>query len=198
MSIMVVPVRGVILKKICNRRSDVTWESIGAIGEVASAFAVLITLIYLARQVRQNSHQQKIESSRATSEEFNRLNSVFYDTEKAGMFARALDDWKQASVEEQVVAQTFLMQYAQHMQLLFEMRDAAVVSEPVYLAERGTLLATLATPGGAMWWNSVQEMYSRPFVASIKQGFESGDHPQFLELMPWFDATHWPRKSLSD
>jgi hypothetical protein len=176
----------------------VTWESIGAIGEVASAFAVLITLIYLARQVGQNSRQQKIESSRATSEEFNRLNSIFYDTEKAGMVARAFDDWTQASVEEQVVAQTFLMRYTQHMQLLFEMHDAAVVSESVYLAERGTLLATLSTPGGATWWKTSQVMYSQPFVESVKLGLESGDHPHFLEVMPWFDATRWPRISLSD
>jgi len=174
------------------------WEAIGAVGELVSGLAVLITLIYLARQVTQSSRQQKLESSRATSEEFNRLNSIFYDTEKAGMFARALADWEQASVEEQVVTQTFLMQYAQHMQLLFEMHNAKVISDSVYLAEQGALLALLATPGGSVWWKSIQDVYSEPFVQRIKQGLTSGDHPDFLQVMPWYDGARWPRKALAD
>ena len=31
------------------------WEAIGAIGEIAGAAAVVVTLVYLARQVRQNN-----------------------------------------------------------------------------------------------------------------------------------------------
>ena len=170
------------------------WEAIGAVGELASALAVLITLIYLARQVAQSSRQQNIESSRANSEEFNRLNSIFFDTEKAGMVARAFASWEQSTVQEQVVAQTFLMQYTQHMQLLFEMRDAKVITESVYLAERGTLLATLSTPGGSAWWELMREGYSKQFVESVATGLQSGDHPAFLEIMPWFDAARWPRE----
>jgi hypothetical protein len=31
------------------------WEAIGAIGEIVGSFAVLITLIYLAQQIKQNT-----------------------------------------------------------------------------------------------------------------------------------------------
>ena len=31
------------------------WEAVGAIGEVSGAGAVVVTLFYLARQIRQNS-----------------------------------------------------------------------------------------------------------------------------------------------
>ena len=33
------------------------WDAIGAIGEVLGAVGVIVTLIYLARQIRQNSRQ---------------------------------------------------------------------------------------------------------------------------------------------
>ena len=174
------------------------WDAIGAVGELASAVAVLITLIYLARQVAQSARQQNVESSRATSEEFNRLNSIFFDTEKSGMISRAFADWEQATVEEQTVAQAFLMRYAQHMQLLFEMRNAKVIEESVYLAERRALLATLATPGGSVWWGLAQSMYSEPFVDSVSEGLKAGEHPVFLEIMPWFDGARWPRESITD
>ena len=35
------------------------WEAIGAVGEVLGAFAVFASLIYLARQIRQNTQMMK-------------------------------------------------------------------------------------------------------------------------------------------
>ena len=35
------------------------WEAIGAVGEVLGALAVLASLIYLARQIRQNTQMMK-------------------------------------------------------------------------------------------------------------------------------------------
>ena len=41
------------------------WDAIGAIGEIIGALAVLITLIYLAVQVRQAKHQLELNSAQA-------------------------------------------------------------------------------------------------------------------------------------
>jgi len=38
------------------------WDAIGAIGEIVGAIAVLITLIYLAIQIRQNSATQRAQT----------------------------------------------------------------------------------------------------------------------------------------
>lgn len=38
------------------------WEAIGAIGEIVGAIAVLVTLIYLAMQVRQSSDTQRAQT----------------------------------------------------------------------------------------------------------------------------------------
>ena len=41
------------------------WDAIGAIGEIIGALAVLISLIYLAVQVRQAKHQLELNSAQA-------------------------------------------------------------------------------------------------------------------------------------
>ena len=41
------------------------WEAIGAIGETVGAIAVVATIIYLARQVRDNSRQVKINTTQS-------------------------------------------------------------------------------------------------------------------------------------
>lgn len=38
------------------------WEAIGAVGEIIGAMAVVLSLIYLAIQVRQNSNMARAES----------------------------------------------------------------------------------------------------------------------------------------
>ena len=44
------------------------WDAIGAIGEVGGAIAVVITLFYLASQIRQNTNALNSESRRAALE----------------------------------------------------------------------------------------------------------------------------------
>jgi hypothetical protein len=41
----------------------VNWTAIGAIGEILGAAGVIITLIYLARQVRQNTRATRLSTS---------------------------------------------------------------------------------------------------------------------------------------
>ena len=44
------------------------WEAIGAIGEIVGAFGVIITLIYLALQIKQNSKTIEAQMYQARSE----------------------------------------------------------------------------------------------------------------------------------
>ncbi len=45
------------------------WDAIGAVGEIVGALAVLITLIYLARQVTHARREQQIAAFRANRDE---------------------------------------------------------------------------------------------------------------------------------
>jgi hypothetical protein len=47
------------------------WEAIAAIGEVLGAVAVVITLVYLAKQLRENTKSIKLQSVEATFKEWN-------------------------------------------------------------------------------------------------------------------------------
>jgi hypothetical protein len=47
------------------------WTALGALGQLAAAVAVLITLIYLARQVRQSNRQSLLSAFRHTYDSLN-------------------------------------------------------------------------------------------------------------------------------
>ena len=64
------------------------WEAISAIGQIVGALAVVISLIYLAREVRRNTRASRLTAMRSMSDAFNRwvqqlavhphLTEVFY------------------------------------------------------------------------------------------------------------------------
>src|SRR5213075_2259577 len=47
------------------------WEAISAVGQIVGAAGVIISVIYLAQQVRSNARQTRLASMRSMSDAFN-------------------------------------------------------------------------------------------------------------------------------
>ena len=47
------------------------WEAIGSIGEVLGAVAVLVTLLYLAAQIKQTNKMARFDTTREIIAQFN-------------------------------------------------------------------------------------------------------------------------------
>jgi len=71
------------------------WEAIGAIGEVLGAFGVIVTLAYLAIQIRQNSHQleRSSESARIAADD---------------AVARGFDLWRQLFISDEALSEIYI------------------------------------------------------------------------------------------
>ena len=58
------------------------WEAIGAVGEVVGAMAVIVTIAYLARQIRANSNQMKVGSLIALNHLTNEAFDPIYNNDR--------------------------------------------------------------------------------------------------------------------
>ena len=58
------------------------WDAVGAIGEVVGAMAVVVTLAYLAIQVRENSRQLRLTSTLSINSLMNEGFDPIYNNEK--------------------------------------------------------------------------------------------------------------------
>ena len=77
------------------------WDAIGAIGEVTGALLVVITLIYLTIQIRQNSASINASITQANISAFNELNAILAcDAELADIFERGADHPESLSEKE--------------------------------------------------------------------------------------------------
>jgi len=52
------------------------WEAIGALGQVLGAVAVIATLLYIAREVRQNGRSLSISAMRDTTAQWNHWSEI--------------------------------------------------------------------------------------------------------------------------
>jgi len=50
----------------------VNWEAISAIGQIVGAIAVVVSLIYLAREVRSSAHAAQLASRHSLADIFTR------------------------------------------------------------------------------------------------------------------------------
>lgn len=69
------------------------WDAIGAIGEIIGALAVVVSLIYLAIQIRSQNSQAKLSALREMSKELRATTAMFATENISGIFVRANKDY---------------------------------------------------------------------------------------------------------
>ena len=77
-----------------QRKIVVNWEAIGAVGEIIGAFAVVLSLLYLAIQIRSQNRESRIASVHELNESFRSATTSFQNPNLADVFARAKDDFE--------------------------------------------------------------------------------------------------------
>ena len=77
------------------------WDAIGAVGELVGALAVLVTLIYLAIQVRHTRRAQEAEAIRANRVERREFHTAIRDSPYIPMIYAKIDSGEKLTAEEE-------------------------------------------------------------------------------------------------
>ncbi len=79
------------------------WDAVGALAEVAGAIGVLLTLVYLAVQIRHNSASVDASTEDGVTSGFNDINNVIAaDAELVRIFTTGLEDPDSLSDQEAI------------------------------------------------------------------------------------------------
>ena len=160
---------------------------LGAIGELVGGAAVLVTLIYLAVQVRQGNSQNRSESTRTLLIAYNGLLQELTDPSFADAFRRASLDYFSLPGLDQTRVHSFLERswrigYANY---LIDPKSENPLSSLVDT----TFAITLKTPGFEQWWGRFKvapQAIGQGYVERIDEMRRSPDLPTVYELGPWY------------
>lgn len=153
------------------------WEAIGAIGEIIGATGVILSLFYVAYQVRLNTKQtdQNTAALEAASEEaMANLSTVARwkvaeSEEVATIYTEGLKDPHSLSEIEQVRFRAVLAALLQLFQLIHSQDRNNRVKDFDWDSAKPTIRRMFGTNGGRWYWKNYQEEWSSEFRESISK-----------------------------
>jgi len=129
-----------------------------AIGEIVGAIAVLVTLAYLAIQIRQNTRQIRNEGHLGITESYNAiLSQLLADDALFKVIVRGCQDWEGLTAFEQSRFHIFFHQHLTHLRTAYQLHAKGAIDSDVYGSIEDLHINVLANPGGRVWWKMVGE-----------------------------------------
>jgi hypothetical protein len=153
----------------CQGEIIINWEAIGAIGELFGGVVVVITFLYLGRQIQLSTKQQKLDSHRAMAELQIGSNRIFYDPTLTRMVVRAINNWDAGTFDELNVTRQWITDTVTHYQAMHEMWRSGAIDDITWAAEEDYLVKELlATSGGRGFWRENSNLFSQSFIDRIE------------------------------
>ena len=145
------------------------WEAIGAVGEIVGALAVLVTLVYLATQIRQNTDSVKESNYRnQTDRSIEHSRFISGTPGMMSIYHRGMSNPSSLTPEERWQFGTYMysmfLDFQEGYQLHIKARSDSAYWEPT----KYSFLFYLSKPGGNAWWNSQgSKMLNKEFVRYV-------------------------------
>ena len=130
-----------------------TLADLGALGEFISSLAVILTLGYVALQIRQNTAQQTREETLSIQHGQNSVIAQLMDPVVMRAYVRAADGNLSASVEDRAQAIIWVLQYLNHFQIVYDLYHNGSLEEERYKLWEGFAVGMVASKGIRAWWD---------------------------------------------
>lgn len=142
------------------------WEAIGAVGEVLGATGVIVTLGYLAMQIRQNTRALRAASVDSMTSIANDIRThLFNDPEITAIYMRGLRGVESLSELE---TERFRLLMTNALWALWNAYAQAQLGDRYsWEAQKPLLRRFLSQPGGEWYWNTYKAEFSAEFQAEV-------------------------------
>ncbi len=170
------------------------WEAISAIAEVIGVGAVVVSLAYVAIQIRQNTNQLKGESIREINNAESELTAeVRGNHELFVIVVQASHDWNALKPQDQARANLFFHSYMRWCETCWNLDRQGALENRIYKSRESFILGFLGQPeGGQVWWRMWKGIFDPEFSEHMDSRFkELGENVPVLMDVPFYAKAHW-------
>ncbi len=153
-------------------------EAWAAIAEIIGAIAVVITLAYLAVQIRQNS--SAIQSSNATTVHINTQNlaqAPMMDRELGDIILRAVSGEEELSPPEKLAAYAWFYQFLKTGELAHQSYLHGELDQEYWEATMSFYRSYYQTPGFRTYWTERKSAFTPDFRATVEKWMSESSTP---------------------
>ena len=164
------------------------WEAVSAIGELIGALAVLLTLVFLIFQIRQNTIALQQQGSRESTSSLAQLTGVVMQPEVASIVCKAYQgEDPELTIPESLVLEQFVLGWLLVFQQDFlEWRKGMHVSE-IWESRLPVIRAIFVAGWVRNWWATIGKDYFMPEFHNVIN--------KFLQDSAQDDGNYWKRLS---
>ncbi len=150
--------------------SQFTLQDLGSLGEFVGALGVVISLVYLAQQMRQNTTSVRAASFNSMTENSIRLlEPAFRDGDFAEFLHRAEHNPSTLSPNELVRWDAYMTAVYRHFGNLVYQHRVGVLDRQMYQSYRDTLKQHLRRPSWRAWFRENQGVFSTSLVDLVER-----------------------------
>ena len=139
------------------------WEAIGAIAELLGAAGVIVSLLYLATQIRQNTRSVRMTSHHGLMSEFRATaRALTQDPELGDLHRKGLENPEQLSEADRGRFGTQVASAVQIYGELYSHHRAGLVEDEFWESRKRNLFYYMALPGVSAWWRGDCRVGGKP------------------------------------
>ena len=170
-----------------------TMQDWGAVAEVVGAIGVIVTLVYLAAQIRQNTRQMRSEGHQAIADAYSvTLGQLLADGSLFRTIVRGCQDWGSITAFQQSQCHIFFHQHLMHFRTAFQLHDKGAIDDDVYRSIENGHVMFMANPGNRIWWKMVGESLVEAKLARvINEKLAVMNGRATTEAWAFFDPKNW-------
>jgi hypothetical protein len=161
-----------------------TIQDLGSLGEIIGAIAVVVTLIYLATQIRQNNELLRSESRQALVG--NDITSLAANLQHTDVFAKYVTG-QSLSQEEQLRMSFMFTLDLRNREFEYFQYKSGLLDEETWQSYRQVILINHSSELGKMWWDKVGRRIVDPVFAKEVDDLLVGAEPDttYQSMSTW-------------
>jgi len=154
----------------------VNWDAIGAIGEVIGAFAVFISLLYLALQIRNSRRSdQIIASAGAASAVDEWMSQIVRDEDLYDLYRRGLTDYESLSRSEKGRFSMLVLQFLRSTETIWLQLQMGAIETGYWSGMEGAIKMIVGSAGGSRSLDKNREFLSPDFFSAVQKILDGTD-----------------------
>jgi len=163
----------------------VDWQLVGVISETVNAVAVVVSLVYLAIQIRHTRQQAAPDNLQATVDLWVKAQGSLMRSEQDADFLRhALHNYGEPSPAQIARFHTFMADLVVPFQAILAKHESGLIDPRFWQTLRADMAGWFKCPGMLSLWKEVRFVYPPYIVAQIDDAIEAHVGVPFTETLP--------------
>ena len=167
------------------------WDAVGAIAEIAGVLLIVVSLVFVGIQVRQNTAQLRQDNLRETMRGLLDINWYFHRDDAAfEVFRKGCKSFEKLAPKGKAHFHSIVVDLSFYLELVHGMHQAGLIDSAALEISERFFLAVLSTPGGKQWWDFARRTKPMPdltidYLQALMDAPDK-DFKPITELQPWF------------